>query len=103
LNARPFGRHHAFAEKRAFVVTGRDSVPVAESIAVTIAADVSVAACGPVTVHHETASNKRGTIVKASPVETSSLEAVATEAATASRTSNISGSLICADKNYGDQ
>jgi hypothetical protein len=79
LNAPSFGRHHTLAEERAFIVTGRDSVPVAISITRSIVVGVSIVAHGPVAAH--VAAHDDG---GASFVEASTVEAVAMEVATAS-------------------
>ena len=76
-DAPSIARHHTLAEKRALIVTRRNSVPVGISTAVT----VPVAA-------HESISNKASS-VEAAPVEVSSVEAApmgatAMEVATAS-------------------
>jgi len=71
LNAPSIGRHHTLSEERALIVTGRDSVPVASSIARSIVVGVSVAA-----LEHVSTDNPS--------VEASSVEAAAMEAATAS-------------------
>jgi hypothetical protein len=87
LNAPSIGRHHTLPEERALIVTGRDSVPVASSIARSIVVGVSVAA-------HDDGG--------ASFVEASSVEAATSiMEATTPETSAFSRSRVCAGYSEG--
>jgi hypothetical protein len=91
LNAPSIGRHHTLPEERAPIVTGRDSVPVASSIASSIT--------GPIVVGVSVAAHDDG---GASFVEASSVEATTSiMEATALEISAFSQSRICAGYSEG--
>jgi hypothetical protein len=97
LNAPSIGRHHTLPEERALIMTGRDSVPVASSIAWYIARSIgsSIASSIVVAVFVAAHDDGWGSFVEASSVEatTSIMEATAPE------TSAFSRSRVCA---YGE-
>ena len=103
LNAPSFGRHHTLAEERAPIVTGRDSVPVASSIARSIVVGVSVAAHGPVAAHEAAHDDGGASFVEALSVEAAAMEAATTSImeTTAPEASIFSRSRVCAGYSEG--
>jgi hypothetical protein len=99
LDAPSIGRLHTLSEERAFIVTGRDSVPVAISAvaAISVAAAVSIAIAVAVYV---AAHDDGGT----SFVEASSVEATTSlMEATAPGVSALSRSRVCARCSEGGE
>jgi hypothetical protein len=103
LNAPSIGRHHTLPEERTPIVTGRNSVPVAISIARSIVVGVSVVAHGPVAAHVAAHDDGGASFVEASSVEATTpiMEAIAPESPALSRSRVLSRGRVCAGRSEG--